>query len=440
MSDNLYTSGSEYILPTGEEYVGDYHTHPSMGAMVGAVHTDFPHDRLTLMTNLRSTDDQGGTDQDGSIGPAQWHTNNGVTLAFSTKSNVWRSRYSFVPTCYATLDNYMLSCMKPNNPDSQGGSGHKYTNTSFVWDHNNIEDFNEFYEFGNLSFLEVVSNHNPSAVKIFKALSIEGDGDWRANAYTNVSRGGDPEQQTNDFSFDEKESSFYSDIPASITDNEEDRNRELMFIGFVKVEDFFATEDNVESIDGFSQKWTLPLVSIPKVSLPTSDSTALWFGRKLTLQSELDELAEDPNYMIPDSPMSFLSIIEVFPLAVPHGEPINYDGHNEARMNPMGYNSETNSIEIESRVADSIALEGGFDSGIGLEYFVYHFLNVGIPGLSADIVPVPVNYIPIYVSQPISKTGEMLRGHYMGANISGSGEIFAINVDFENTKLDGSLG
>ena len=106
----------------------------------------------------------------------------------------------------------------------------------------------------------------------------------------------------------------------------------------------------------------------------------------------------------------------------------------------MGYNSETNSIEIESRVADSIALEGGFDSGIGLEYFVYHFLNVGIPGLSADIVPVPVNYIPIYVSQPISKTGEMLRGHYMGANISGSGEIFAINVDFENTKLDGSLG
>jgi len=34
----------------------------------------------------------------------------------------------------------------------------------------------------------------------------------------------------------------------------------------------------------------------------------------------------------------------------------------------------------------------------------------------------------------------MLRGHYMGANISGTGEIFAINVDFENTRLDGSLG
>ena len=136
--------------------------------------------------------------------------------------------------------------------------------------------------------------------------------------------------------------------------------------------------------------------------------------------------------------MEFLSIIEVFPIAPPHGSPTSYSGHDEARMNPMGYNSETNSIEISSRVSDSIALEGGFNFGIGLEYFVHHFLNVGF--VDAEIVPVPVNYIPIYVSQPISKTGEMLRGHYMGANISGSGEIFAINVDFENTKLDGSLG
>jgi len=437
MANNLYTSGNEYTLPTGEEYIGYYHTHPTIGAMVGATHTDYSHDRLTLMTNLRSTDEEGSTGQDGSIGSAQRHTNNGVTVAFSTKSNVWRSRYSFVPTCYATLDNYMLSCMKPNNPDSLG-QGHIYTSLSFVWDHDNIEEFNNFYGFGNLSSLEIVSNHNPSAVKIFKALSIEGDGGWNASAYTNIARGGDPEQETDVFNFDEKEGVLYSDIPSSITDNEADRNRELMFIGFVKVEDFFATEDNVESIDGFNQKWTLPLASIPKVSLPTSGSTALWFGRNLTTQNELDQLAEDPNYIINISPMEFLSIIEVFPIAVPHGSPTSYSGHNEARMNPMGYNSETNSIEISSRVSDSIALEGGFSSGIGLEYFVHHFLNVGF--VDAEIVPVPVSYIPIYVSQPLSKTGEMLRGPYMGANISGSGEIFAINVDFENTKLDGSLG
>ena len=52
----------------------------------------------------------------------------------------------------------------------------------------------------------------------------------------------------------------------------------------------------------------------------------------------------------------------------------------------------------------------------------------------------PEDYIPIYVSQPVYKTGEMLRGPYMGVTIEGSGEIFAINVDFENIKLDSSLG
>ena len=33
----------------------------------------------------------------------------GTTISFSTKSNVWRSRYSFTPSCYMTVNNEMLS-------------------------------------------------------------------------------------------------------------------------------------------------------------------------------------------------------------------------------------------------------------------------------------------------------------------------------------------
>ena len=46
--DNLYTDGGEYILSDGSAYVGDYHIHPNKGAMVGAVHSDEPHERLYL--------------------------------------------------------------------------------------------------------------------------------------------------------------------------------------------------------------------------------------------------------------------------------------------------------------------------------------------------------------------------------------------------------
>ena len=378
------------------------------------------------------------------IGEALPHTNNGVTVGFSIRSNVWRSRYSFVPTCYSTLDNIMLSHMKPNNPASATpGNIHGYTSldVSSTWDHDyeaELDNLNTFYRGQTASSLEVVSNHNPSAVKIFKAISIEGDGMWSGSAYTNVGRGSEePDQQSGGFEFERKEGAFYSDIPASTT--VEDFSREMMFVGFVRVEDFYADETNVESInDGFAQLWTLPLVNIPQVSLPTSTDTALYFGRRLVVQSELDALAEDPDYMITTGSLQFESIQRIIPITNPaHATPIGYDGHESNRLQPMSYNSETNSIEIWAGIDDAIALEGGVPFGKGLQYFVDYFLNMGI---FEDIVPVPEEYIPVYVSQPVSKTGEMMRGHYVGANISGIGEIFAINVDFENTKLDGSLG
>jgi|MDSV01.2.fsa_nt_gb hypothetical protein len=44
--NNLYTSGGEYILPGGENYVGYYHVHSEKGPMVGKTHTSEPHSSL----------------------------------------------------------------------------------------------------------------------------------------------------------------------------------------------------------------------------------------------------------------------------------------------------------------------------------------------------------------------------------------------------------
>lgn len=54
---NLYTSGGEYQLPDGTEYIGAYHIHPTEGAMVGATHVRSSHAKLTAMSGVMS---QGG--------------------------------------------------------------------------------------------------------------------------------------------------------------------------------------------------------------------------------------------------------------------------------------------------------------------------------------------------------------------------------------------
>lgn len=44
---DLYTSGGEFTLPNGENYIGGFHIHVSQGAMVGSFHKTEEHDLLT---------------------------------------------------------------------------------------------------------------------------------------------------------------------------------------------------------------------------------------------------------------------------------------------------------------------------------------------------------------------------------------------------------
>ena len=72
----LYTSGGEFLLPNGDDYVGFYHIHPNQGPMVGARHTPTPHALLTRInsnqnpssnqpslqsSNIYTQNNQGGT-------------------------------------------------------------------------------------------------------------------------------------------------------------------------------------------------------------------------------------------------------------------------------------------------------------------------------------------------------------------------------------------
>ncbi len=50
----LYTSGGEFLLPNGKNYVGFYHIHPNQGPMVGIRHTLTSHAILTQISSSQN--------------------------------------------------------------------------------------------------------------------------------------------------------------------------------------------------------------------------------------------------------------------------------------------------------------------------------------------------------------------------------------------------
>lgn len=54
LRQDLYTEGNLLYRASGEEYIGKYHIHPTGGPMVGAFHTEVPHDKLYYLNQLPS--------------------------------------------------------------------------------------------------------------------------------------------------------------------------------------------------------------------------------------------------------------------------------------------------------------------------------------------------------------------------------------------------
>jgi hypothetical protein len=88
----------------------------------------------------------------------------GFTIAYKHKQGVWSSKYSFRPTSYVNINNELYSFFD--------------TASGIMWRHNVNQTRNNFYGTQYNSELEVVSNNNPSMVKVFEALGVEGNGSW----------------------------------------------------------------------------------------------------------------------------------------------------------------------------------------------------------------------------------------------------------------------
>lgn len=125
-----------------------------------------------------------------------------MTIAYSNKFKSWTSKYSFEPTCYASIGEEMISF----NDDGDS------------WVHDTNETMCSFYGSTSGSYLEVSSNQDPSAIKAFKSVSIETNGEgWSGEVFTNDEYEGNEKQEgeiKNSF-FKNKEGFKYAEMPRS---------------------------------------------------------------------------------------------------------------------------------------------------------------------------------------------------------------------------------
>jgi hypothetical protein len=94
----------------------------------------------------------------------------GFTIAYKHRAGVWGSKYSFVPTMYADINNELYSFY-----DTSSGT---------MWKHNVNDTRNNFYGTQYDSMIEVVSNRNPSMIKVFESIAVEGNGTWSSTLKT----------------------------------------------------------------------------------------------------------------------------------------------------------------------------------------------------------------------------------------------------------------
>jgi hypothetical protein len=125
-----------------------------------------------------------------------------MTIAFSEKFNSWTTRYSFEPTCYSDTGNKMVS----------------FDDNGAVWLHDSNDERCSFYGSQGGASLELVSNQDPSAIKMFKSLSVETNGTgWSGKVYTNDEYSGNEKQEGDilESFFKNKEGFKYADMPRS---------------------------------------------------------------------------------------------------------------------------------------------------------------------------------------------------------------------------------
>ena len=394
----------------------------------------------------------------------------GTTIAFSHKGGFWKTRYSYTPTCYAAVDNVMISTNKTSSEDS--------TNTErFFWEHEVNPTHNKFYETQYKSSLTLVSNQDPSAVKLFKALSLESNSrDWAGTAATNISPAGAPQNELQLGSikgFVTKEGNQYSELPKSLNNSNsnldyvcqldsiidssmltglDELSADLNNDGVVSIPDiliflgqFGIEEPSIADLDLDGTVTTndlLLLIAQFGTFTSNADSSNLFFDLSQPLlslvasgwaASVLSSSLNTPLLGGGGSQAVFVSALEdVYTLS-----------YSSNAWNFVNFVSETTVFNVNSPYVYVHSYTSDGNVILGVSGDVTLDAITALISFTNSLGP-EWDTIQLYSITSPDINGDPMRGQYLHLHLENDSttpvETYAINVDFENTKLDGSKG
>jgi hypothetical protein len=316
------------------------------------------------------------------------------TFAFSTTDNYFTTRYSFDPDCYASIDNIFISLnKKQQTQESIQQSGAR---SNVCWVHNVNPQMNTFYDVSTASQIVVVSNEDPSKEKAFNSISLEVNNSdpnaFFANVITNAE---DLEeiQSSHVKNFTRREGNLY----ASIGSSKRNSTRNIRYTGN-RISTYFQPELVETSITGFTVQMIFPTGMV-----------------QTGPQNRLYVSTGDQNQL------AFLPSV------------------NSAQVQ---YANKSTQYDASKLYIESI-------SGSGPIYSVKIKID-GAPANQTMLEELDAFFDinrPIFIISNAETHGDSLRGKYAAIFLSSKEEsktkpfeLYCINVDYAQSKLDSSLG
>jgi len=334
------------------------------------------------------------------------------TFAFSNKFNKWATRYSFTPSWYGSVDKHLLSSKD---------------DTGFVWRHDVNDIRCNFYGDAYKSKLVVAFNQDPSAVKVFNALSLETNSDkWAANIKTNEERdvqGG----SISNLDWKEKEGFLYANMPKSTTHSTssisyaglDPRSYDDVTAAWTVVNDsgegFQLSSGSYSDLIGTTEGFTIDIkIDRSEVPLATGDGCELIFDVTSAFDVPVDPILDLEGMLH----MSGNSI--------------------EPAPGGQGTLGTLNELELVGVYGDVLRIR--YKNLTGITW------DDEEENLSLALAIYWIYYLcrnPIYVISPTNINGDSLRGPYAKMELSFDEsvpmQVNAINVDYQFSKLDARL-
>lgn len=333
----------------------------------------------------------------------------GTTLAFSHRDRVWRTRYSFTPTAYGYVDNFMISA-NGRSEDSDADTATSDLESNVLWLHDSNEVHNNFYGANYRTEMSFVSNYNPSSNKIFKSISAEtNDKTIQCLVETNnnltITEGStitDEYQSSLITKFKRKEGAAYSQILSS----------KLNSTAHISAA-FTATEGVTYDILNESDISTIPSIS--------PNSILSW---TVGIDKQYGQIPVGENCFVVVKTSDAFKYIKANSLVTVNDTVTSSLLVDESRGYAYisGFDPDTQTVEISMRIDDNTYQDWPF-SWLNDDSITSNFLSI---------------------AHPVETNGDFMRGKYLSCSIFSDSkepvEFFAFNVNYENTKLDHSLG